>query len=128
MSTLFPDSKPFALHIMLAAETQSGAPLAVSWHVSWPLTARADGMRAIAPAASLAPATVVLAALPAALLKPSTFLRASSNDEVTVAVCSLNQRLTVAKKLSLSRLFRAGVAWSCAAANADMSINAAKNN
>src|SRR5262245_56100360 len=102
MSTLFPEPKPFALHIVLAAERQSGAPLGASCHFSWPLTARAGGMRATAPAASLALSTVLLAASLAALLKSSTFLRASRNDELIFAVCSSNHRLTAAIKPSLS--------------------------
>ena len=87
MSRLLPDPNPFALHIVLAAATQSGAPFGASWHFSWPLMVRAVGMRATASAASLAPSTVVFAASPAALLKPSTFLRASLNDGAHI--CSL---------------------------------------
>src|SRR5262245_52362828 len=108
MSTLFPEPKPFALQIVLAAETQSGAPFGAIRHFSWPLTARAVGMRATASAASLAPSTVVFAASLAALPKLSTFFRA-------FAVCSSNQRPTVAMKLSFSRAFWPGAACSCAA-------------
>src|SRR5215831_15257030 len=111
MSRLLPESKPFALHKAFSAATQSGAPFDATRHFSWPLMGRAPGIRATAPAASFAPCTVDLAASPATLLIPSTFLRALSNDELTVDVLSLNQRLMDEKNPSSCGFCAGAESW-----------------
>src|SRR5271169_3201583 len=95
ISTLLPESKPLDLQMAPAAATQSGAPLGAIVHFSCPITTRAPGMRVTAPAASRAPSTVDLAAMPASWLRFSTPERAPRKPEPTQDHCSSNQCVTL---------------------------------
>src|SRR5262245_35856869 len=121
MSRLRPESKPFVLQLAVAAATQSGAPFGAICHFSWPLTVRTFGIRATAPAASLAPSTVDFAAAPASWLNPSTFSRASLNVAFTLADCCENHRPTAARNPESSFGCSLEGAASCAKANAELS-------
>src|ERR1700687_814794 len=90
------------------------------------MTTRALGIRATAPAASLAPSTVVLATLPASLPKFTILLPASLNVELALAACSSNQRAILPKKPRSSLAFGAA-APSCATASADVNMRAPAN-
>src|SRR5450830_1469169 len=126
MSTLLPESKPCALHIVSAAATQSGAPFGAFLHFSWPTITRALEIRETVFAASLAPSTVVLAATPASRPKLSNFLRTSMNVEFIFAAVWSNQRTMAPKKLVSSFVFGADDP-SCATASADIRTMAPAN-
>src|SRR5262245_40660191 len=127
MSRLRPESKPFVLQMAFAAATQSGAPFGAIWHLSWPLTVRTFGIRATAPAASLAPSTVDFAAAPASWLNSSTFWRASLKVEFTLDDCCENHRPTAAKNPDSSLGCSPEGAASCAKANAEPSTRTIAN-
>src|ERR1700687_1406036 len=90
------------------------------------MTTRALEIRAPAPAASLAPSTVVLATLPASLPKFTILLPAALNFELAWAACSSNQRAILPKKPRSSLAFGAA-APSCAIASADVNMRAPAN-
>jgi hypothetical protein len=82
MSSELPRSNPFALHSVVLATTQSGAPFGATTHRSDPATTFESGRRATVPAASVTP----LARSPAALVAPPSVSPAPLTPAPTLVI------------------------------------------
>src|SRR6185312_2329594 len=108
MSMLLPDLKPLALQMLVAAVSQSGAPLGAMRQTSWPeTTVVAGNFLTNVSAASFAVSAVVFAAAPASRPKLSNALFAPDS-------CSSNHLPTEVKNPGSS--FLSGAPATCASA------------